>query len=192
MSTGVREITGITLDDDSYTVEQSLVRNKYKAMDARGNVVLRGKQKMFKMKESFPFTDGDGNDVFSVEAGGIVDVAGNYTLTDAATGEPVVVLDNDYSLLQDTWRIRDPETEALIARIDSRGALVTLARNNIPFGELIPHKYEITDADGSHVGNIDGQLGLKDRYEITIDDASSVPKEAIVAAAMVIDAIQGN
>jgi uncharacterized protein YxjI len=192
MSTGVREITGITLDDDSYTVEQSLVRNKYKAMDARGNVVLRGKQKMFKMKESFPFTDGDGNDVFSVEAGGIVDVAGNYTLTDAATGEPVVVLDNDYSLLQDTWRIRDPDTEALIARIDSRGALVTLARNNIPFGELIPHKYEITDADGSHVGNIDGQLGLKDRYEITIDDASSVPKEAIVAAAMVIDAIQGN
>ncbi|MFB6244549.1 MAG: LURP-one-related/scramblase family protein, partial [Halobaculum sp.] len=165
---------------------------KYKAMDARGNVVLRGKQKMFKMKESFPFTDGDGNDVFSVEAGGIVDVAGNYTLTDAATGEPVVVLDNDYSLLQDTWRIRDPDTEALIARIDSRGALVTLARNNIPFGELIPHKYEITDADGSHVGNIDGQLGLKDRYEITIDDASSVPKEAIVAAAMVIDAIQGN
>jgi uncharacterized protein YxjI len=147
---------------------------------------------MFKMKEAFPFTDGDGNDVFSVEAGGIMDVAGNYTLTDAATDEPVVVLDNDFSLLQDTWRVRDPDTEALIASIDSRGALVTLARNNIPFGELIPHKYEITDADGGHVGNIDGQFSLKDRYEITIDDASSVPKEAIVAAAMVIDAIQGN
>jgi uncharacterized protein YxjI len=192
MPTEVREITGITLDDDSYTVEQSLVRNKYKAMDSAGNVVLRGKQKLFKMKEAFPFTDGDGNDAFSVEAGSIMDVAGNYTLTDAATGEPVVVLDNDFSLLQDTWRVRDPDTEAVIARIDSRGALVTLARNNIPFGQWIPHKYEITDADGGHVGNIDGQFSLKDRYEITIDDASSVPKEAIVAAAMVIDAIQGN
>ncbi|PSQ35467.1 hypothetical protein BRD05_04945, partial [Halobacteriales archaeon QS_9_70_65] len=65
-------------------------------------------------------------------------------------------------------------------------------RNNLPLGELIPHKYEITDADGGHVGRIEGQLSVRDRYEITIDDASSVPKEAVVAAAMVIDAIQGN
>jgi hypothetical protein len=33
---------------------------------------------------------------------------------------------------------------------------------------------------------------LKDRYEVTIDDASRVPKEPILAAAMVIDAIQNN
>jgi uncharacterized protein YxjI len=189
---GNYDISRLRLAGDQFTVEQSLVRNKYKAMDSSGNVVLRGKQKMFKMKESFPFTDGDGTDVFSVEAGGIMDVAGNYTLVDAATERPVVVLDNDYSILQDTWRVRDPETEALLARIDSRGALVTLARNNLPFGQLIPHKYEITDADGDHVGNIDGQFSMRDRYEITIDDASDVPKEAIVAAAMVIDAIQGN
>jgi hypothetical protein len=68
-----------------------------------------------------------------------------------------------------------------------------LARNLIPyFGPLIPHKYEISDADGNHVGNIEGQFSIKDRYEITIDDASNVPKEAVVAGAMVIDAIQGN
>jgi uncharacterized protein YxjI len=190
--TGEYDISRLRLDGDSYTVEQSLVRNKYKAMDEAGTVVLRGKQKMFKMKEEFPFTDGDGTDVFSVKAGGIMDVAGNYTLFDAETDEAVVVLDNDFSIFQDTWRVRDPDTEALLATIESRGALVTLARNNLPFGQLIPHKYEITDADGDHVGNIDGQFSLKDRYEITVDDATDVPKEAVVAAAMVIDAIQGN
>ncbi|MFB6160654.1 MAG: LURP-one-related/scramblase family protein [Haloferacaceae archaeon] len=186
------DIEGVDLSDDEYTVEQSLVRNKYAASDAAGNTVLRGKQKMFRMKEQFPFTDADGNEVFEVKAGGVIDVAGNYVLTDARTGENLVVLDNDLSILQDTWRIRDAGTEATLAEINSRGALVTLARNNLPFGGLIPHKYEITDPDGAHVGSIEGEVSLRDRYRITIDDASAVPREPVVAAAMVIDAIQGN
>ncbi|WP_121821722.1 LURP-one-related/scramblase family protein [Halostella salina] len=186
------DISGIDLTDDRYTVDQSLVRNKYKATDAAGNVVLRGKQKMFKMKEEFPFVDADGEDVFTVKAGGIIDVAGNYVLTDSRTGEDLVVLDNDYSIFQDTWTIRDADTEESLAKITSRGAMTTLARNLLPFGEIIPHKYEITDRNGDHVGNIDGQLSLRDTYEIVIDDTSDVPKEPIVAAAMVIDSIQDH
>ncbi|WP_435344442.1 LURP-one-related/scramblase family protein [Haloarchaeobius sp. HRN-SO-5] len=186
------DIQGVDLSDDRYRVVQSLIRNKYEASDSSGRTVLKGKQKLFKMKEEFPFTDGDGSEVFTVKAGGVFDVAGNYMLTDAQTGEDLVVLDNDFSIMQDTWRVRDAQTEEVLARIDSRGAAVTLARNYIPFGEWIPHKYEITDADGDHVGNIDGQFSLRDEYEIVIDDASDVPKEPIVAAAMVIDAIQGN
>ena len=189
---GSYDIQGIELTDDNYVVEQSLIRNKYKAMDKGGNVVVRGKQKMFKLKEEFPFVDAQDDEAFTVKAGGMLDVAGNYVLSDAQTGEELVILDNDYSIFQDTWRIRDARTEAKIAEINSQGALVTVARNVVPFGGWIPHKYEITDVDGRHVGNIDGQFSLKDRYEITIDDASSVPKEAIIAAAMVIDAIQGN
>ncbi|WP_255151918.1 LURP-one-related/scramblase family protein [Halorarius halobius] len=186
------DISGIELTDDSYTVDQSLIRNKYKATDSAGNVVLRGKQKMFKLKEEFPFTDGDDTDVFTVKAGGIIDVAGDYVLSDAQTGEELVILDNDYSLLQDTWTIRDADDERALAKIDSRGAMMTLARNLLPFGYLIPHKYEITDTDGDHVGSIEGQFSLRDTYEITLDDTSDVPKEPVVAAAMVIDAIQGN
>jgi uncharacterized protein YxjI len=185
------DITGLELADDTYEVIQSLIRNKYKATDASGNVVLRGKQGLFKAKEEFPFVDGDGEPVFTVKASGIIDIAGNYALIDEQTGEEVVDLDNDFSIFQDTWTIRDPEGEAL-AEINSRGALVTLARANLPLGELIPHKYEITEPDGSHVGSIDGQFSFRDRYTITIDDASNVPKEVVIAAAMVIDAIQNN
>ena len=186
------DISGVDLSDDRYVVEQSLIRNKYRALDAASNTVLKGKQKMLKMKEEFPFTDADGDEVFTVKAGGIIDVAGNYVLSDARTGEDLVILDNDYSLFQDTWKIRDARTEAKLAEINSRGALVTLARHYVPFGGWIPHKYEITGLDGKHVGNISGQFSLRDRYEITIDDASTVPREPVVAAAMVIDAIQGN
>jgi len=184
--------SALDLDDSRYTVEQSLVRNKYAAYDGNGDLVLRAKQKLFKLKEEFPFVDADGNEVFTVKAGSILDVAGNYAIVDAETGDRVAILDNDYSILQDTWTIRDGETEAALAKITSRGALVTLARNLLPFGELIPHKYEITDANGAHVGRIEGQLSLRDKYDIVIDDASDVPRDAVVAAAMVIDAIQGN
>lgn len=187
------DIAGIDLSDDRYTVEQSLVRNKYVALDASGNTVLKGKQKLFRLKEAFPFTDADGNDVFTVKASGIIDVAGDYLLSDSRTGDDLVVLDNDFSIFRDRWTIRDADTGSRIAEITSRGALTTIARNRLPFGEWIPHEYEITDADGDHVGSIHGKLfSLRDRYEITIDDASSVPKEPVVAAAMVLDAIQGN
>ncbi|MDL5363184.1 hypothetical protein [Halalkalicoccus sp. NIPERK01] len=185
-------ITGIELTDDQYTVEQSLFRNKYTVRDAAGTTVLKGKQKMLKMKEEFPFVDANGKTVFTVKASGIIDVAGDYLLTDSRTGDEFVILDNDYSLLQDTWTVRDSETGAPLAKITSRGALATLARNKLSLGGLIQHKYEITDADGAHVGTIRGKLSLRDRYEITIDDASTVPKESIIAAAIVIDAIQGN
>jgi uncharacterized protein YxjI len=187
-----RDIAAVDLTEDEYVVEQNLIRNKYRAYDADGDVVLKGKQELFRMKEEFPFLDADGEDAFTVQAGGIIDIAGNYVITDDRTGEDVVVLDNDLSIFQDTWRIRDAETEDELARIDSRGALFTLARQLLPFGEVIPHKYEITDASGGHVGRIEGELALKDRYQISLDDASDVPTEPVVAAAMVIDAIQGN
>lgn len=186
------DIEGIDLSDDRYTVEQSLIRNKYKATDGDDNTVLRGKQKLFKMKEEFPFVDADGNDVFSVKASGIIDIAGNYVLTDTRSGNDIVVLDNDFSIFQDEWTIRDIDSGVTLATITSRGALVTLARHYLPFGGWIPHEYEITDENGSHVGSIDGQFSLRDRYEIVIDDATNVPREPVVAAAMVVDAIQGN
>jgi hypothetical protein len=47
---GDYDIARLDLSDDSYVVVQSLIRNKYRAEDSRGNVVLRGKQKMFTLK----------------------------------------------------------------------------------------------------------------------------------------------
>lgn len=185
-------ITALDFTDTEYTVEQSFVRNKYKAVNSDGETVLKGKQKLFKAKEEFPFTDADGNDAFTVKAGRIIDIAANYSLIDSQTGDEIAILDNDFSIFQDTWKIRDVEDQSVIAEINSRGALVTLAREKIPFGGLIPHKYEITDANGNHVGSIDGQFSFRDRYDISIDDARTVPKETVLAAAMVIDSIQAH
>lgn len=188
------DIGGIDLPDDHYTVEQNLVRKKYEALDEDGNTVLKGKQKTFKLKEEFPFVNENGEEVFTVKAQQIRDYEGQYVLTDALSGEDIVVLDHEYSLLEQitgaSWTIRDPETDAKLAEITSR-KFVGLFRTGL-LGNLIPHRYEITDADDGHVGTITGELSMKDRYEVKIEDASSVPREPIVATAMVIDAIEGN
>lgn len=191
---GEYDIEGLDLSSDHYTIEQNLVRNKYTAMDESGNTVLRGKQKTFKLKEEFPFVNENGEDVFSINAQQIRDYEGQYVLTEAQSGEDIVVLDHEYSILEQitgaSWAIRDPETDTELAEISSR-KFVGLFRAGL-LGNLIPHRYEITDSDGGHIGTISGELSMKDRYDIDIEDTSSVPREPIVASAMVIDAIEGN
>ncbi|WP_423995390.1 LURP-one-related/scramblase family protein [Halorubrum trapanicum] len=186
------DISTVDLSDDRYEVKQSLVRNKYTVRDSAGNVVLRGKQKMFKLKEEFPFVTGDGEDAFSVKAGGIIDVGGNYAIVDAGTGEEVVVLDEDYSLFVENWTIRDPDTGEALATIESKNKLLSGLRHLVGAANLIPNKYEIFDADGGHVGDIEGQFSMRDAYTVTVDDASDVPKEAVVAAACILDALENQ
>jgi uncharacterized protein YxjI len=186
------DISTVDLDDDRYEVKQSMIRNKYVVRDSDGDVVLRGKQKMFKMKEEFPFVTGDDEDAFSVKAGSILDVGGNYTITDSGTGEEVVVLDEDYSLFVENWTIRDPDTGEALATIKSKNKLLSALRHLFSAANLVPNKYEIFDADGDHVGDIEGKFSMRDAYTVTIDDASDVPKEAVIASACILDALENK
>ena len=186
------DISTVDLADDRYEVKQSAIRNKYAVRDSAGDVVLRGKQKMFKLKEEFPFVTGDGEDAFTVKAGGIMDVAGSYAIRDAGTGEEVGVLDEEFSLFVENWTIRDPETGAPLATIRSKNKLLSALRHLVGLANLVPNKYEIFDADGGHVGDIEGKFSLRDAYTVTIDDASDVPKEAVVAAACILDALENK
>jgi len=191
-ASGAYEFSRISLDDDQYEVEQSLVRNKYAVRNTAGEVVLRGKQKMFKMKEEFPFVDADDREVFTVKAGGIMDVAGNYAVNDAETGETVVVLDEDLSLFAETWTIRDPDSGTVLATIETRSKPLAALRHTVSLANLIPNKYDIFDADGSPVGAIEGQFSLRDTYTVSVDADGDVPREAVLAAACVLDALENQ
>lgn len=186
------DISTVDLNDDHYEVKQSAIRNKYAVRDGAGKVVLRAKQKMFKIKEEFPFVTGDGQDAFTVKAGGIMDVAGNYTIRDAGTDEEVVVLDEDLSLLVENWTIRNPDTGEALATIQSKSKLLSALRHLSSAANLFSNKYEIFDADGDHVGDIEGKFSLRDTYTVSIDDASDIPKEAVIASACILDALENK
>jgi uncharacterized protein YxjI len=190
------EITALNLSGSQYTVEQTGTdknfQPEYEARDITGDTIFRCTHQMYEGNDTFPFLDTDGTELFTVEASGNWDIAGDYLLTDSQTGEELVVLDNDFSLFQDTWRIRDAEDESVLAEINSRGALFTVGRKLLPVGQWIGHTFEITDAEGTAVGTIESGFAVFDQYEITISDSSSVPIDPIVAGTVVIDAIQGN
>jgi uncharacterized protein YxjI len=194
-TTGGGPIKGIDLSDDEYRVVQSLIRNKYSVYDDEGDLLLKAKQKLFRMKEEFPFTDPEGNVVFRVKAEGILDISGDYVIVDEATGDPVVILDKNFTLLKHTWEVRDPGNGGLLATIESRGAAVELLRS-IPYlsivTSLIPHKYTIEDHEGDALGTIEGQLSMRDTYDISLSNAPADAREALVASAIAIDALEGN
>ena len=121
-----------------------------------------------------------------------MDVAGAYTLVDDGTDQAVVVLDETFSLFTEQWTIRDPETEAPLATIESKSPLLAAARHLVSAANVVPNAYEICDPTGAHVGSIDGQFSLRDTHSVTIDDASGVPREAVVAAACVLDALENR
>jgi uncharacterized protein YxjI len=192
------ELSAIDLSGSQYTVEQTgrdkNFRPEYEARDAAGDTIFRTTYQMYEGKDEFPFVDADGTEIGLVKAIDTWDIAGDYLLTDSHTDEELIILDNDLSLLQDTWRLRDVDDRSLLAEINSRGALITIARKLLPAGQGIAHKYDITDSEGNPVGSIEGEFALFDfdQYEITLTDTSSVPTEPVVIAAIVIDAIQGN
>jgi len=190
------EIAALALSGSQYTVEQTGTdknfQPEYEARDVTGDTIFRCTHQMYEGNDTFPFLDTDGTELFTVKASGKWDVAGDYLLTDSQTGEDLVVLDNDLSLFQDTWGIRDAGDGSLLAEINSRGALFTVGRKLLPVGQWIGHKFEITDAEGTTVGTIESGFAMFDQYEITISDSSSVPIDPIVAGTVVIDAIQGN
>jgi uncharacterized protein YxjI len=192
------ELSAIDLSGSQYTVEQTgrdkNFRPEYEARDVAGDTIFRTTYQMYEGKDEFPFIDADGTEIGLVKAIDTWDIAGDYLLTDSHTDEELIILDNDLSLLQDTWRLRDVDDRSLLAEINSRGALITIARKLLPAGQGIAHKYDITDSEGNPVGSIEGEFALFDfdQYEITLTDTSSVPTEPVVIAAIIIDAIQGN
>ena len=174
-----------------FKVVQSLIRNKYDIYNSDDELILKAKQKMFRMKEEFPFVDPEGETVFTVKAAKVLDIAGDYAIFDGEDGDKIGLLTKKFSFLKHIWHVRDPETEEKWATIESRSALLELLRSISDILSFIPHKYTINSED-KEIGRIEGKFSLKDTYSIELKEEKLPHKEAILAAAIAIDALEGN
>lgn len=182
------------LTDDRYRVEQALVRNKYTVYDRNDEPVLKGKQKLLKLKEEFPFIrpDGDWEDpIFTVRAKKILDVAGDYEIIDERTDEVVLVLDKRFTLFHHKWVVRAPDG-TILAKAASTSKFLDFLRSISSLFGLIPYTYKIETHDGEPVGEIKEHFSFRDKYDIKIHDAHGAPKAGLVVAAIVIDALEGQ
>lgn len=180
----------IRLTDDAYTVRQKLIRNKYRVYDARGSEVLRAKQKLFRIKEDFAFTTPDGTPVFNIKAQNLLDIAGDYTLIDAETGDAVAVLHKDFTWVEHRWTIKDPDGNEL-AVIHSRNKVLNALRAISGLFSIVPHRYDIETPDGQQIGVIEGKFKFfYDTYVVKVAEQAQLPRELVVAAGIAIDALE--
>lgn len=192
-------VSGLDLAGDSYTIKQRLLFNRYHIYDSSQELILKAKQKMFRLKEDIPFMDAEDNVVFRAKAESVIDAGGDYTLTDESSGDPIAVLDRKYTLFRHRWRIRDPETEELLAKVRSEDQTVELVRwigGIIPyvpniFG-IVPHSYEFVDRNENQMARLEGRFSFRDIYDLEVEDSERVPREALVASAIAIDALESN
>lgn len=83
-------------------------------------------------------------------------VRNKYEAPDAE-GETVLRGDHKMFEWEDGFQFTDAEDRSVIAEMNSREAIVTLAPTVLPIGGPIPHTYEIADESGKRVGSGEGQ-----------------------------------
>ncbi len=183
--TDVNSIGGVDLSKETYRVEQSLVRDHYEVYDGDGELLLRAARK-FQPHRTVPFVDTDGREVFSIEPGNVDD---DFFIMPADSDSPLAILERNTTLLQRAWNIRHGSNERLVASIESREAVVEFFRYYVPLLGVLPHTYIIKDADGKEIGTLSGQLTLSDSYELDVETPENIDREALVAAAISVDAL---
>ncbi len=181
------DIKGVELEDNHYVIKQSLYRNKYRVEDKSGNTVLKTKQKLFKVKEEFPFTDNNDNTVFRIKAQNLMDIAGDYALIDEETGETFATLEKKFTFFKHDWKVKDSEGQE-IARIESQSFGLEVLRSFVGILNLIPQKYDISRGE-KKIGSLNGRFKLRDVYDLKFDEKVSEP---LIAAAIAVDALEHN
>jgi uncharacterized protein YxjI len=57
---------------------------------------------------------------------------------------------------------------------------------------LLPHSYAISTPSGERIGTIKEEFTLRDVYTVELGNTGDAPREAILAAAIAIDALEEN
>jgi uncharacterized protein YxjI len=179
-------------NSDQYEIRQKLMSfgNKYTVYE-NGEQILDSGQKKLKLKEDFRFKDADGNPVLKVTTDQILDVAASYTVVDERTDETVGALQRNFTFFSHEWEIIDSNNK-VVGTLTEDNMIMALARRFV--SELLPFRYKIVSQQGKKLGTLNGQFSLRDKYTLDLsdDDEKELDRRLGVAAAVLIDAIEGN
>lgn len=195
-----RSSSSTSLRDNYYRIRQQLLLNRYSIYDKNDNKVLKAKSKILSLKTNIPFMNpDDGENVFRVISSRLLNISNNYNVRDERNGEVMAVLDRKRTLLNQVWRIRDPQDSSIVATIKNDSTVLQFLRTY--FGlipvipnifALVPHKYSVTDVDNNKIGELEGELSIRDEYQLNLQDSGQLEREDMIASIIAIDALEGN
>jgi uncharacterized protein YxjI len=156
-----------------------------------GELVAFAQQKRMAFKEQVTLYADDTKQqpVLSFKARQVMDFRANYDVMDAA-GQPIGVFRKDFkqSLLRSTWVLEQPGYRTAVGQ--ERSPLVAILRRFVDSLSWLPYHFDFT-ADGSPVFSVVKKWGLRDRYEVTIEDPQ-FDRRLVIAMAIGLDALQSR
>lgn len=192
-------IPGLDLTDSFYKIKQSFILRRYSVLDQNSEKVLKARNKILSIKTKIPFKiPGEDEHLFKVESERLFNISNNYNL-EKQDGTKLAVIDRKRTIFNQVWRVRDPQDNSIAAKIKTASQAVMAVRiigSRIPLlgilTSIIPHTYEIEDNNGQKIGELEGELSIRDKYDLKLQDSGNLDRESMIAAVISIDAIEGQ
>ena len=180
-------------DADRYTVKGTLLSlgKQYTVYEGE-TPILSATRERFRLVEGFDLAASDGSAVIRVTTDRLPDVDATYTVVDSRVGEVVGALRHDWrSAFRHHWDLLDADGER-VATVEEDSPLLALARRKLT--SLIPCNYDVVGAAGDRLGRISGRLTNRHAYGLDLgaDRTGVVDPRLVIAAAVVIDAVEGT
>lgn len=193
-------IPDLDLTDSYYKIRQRLLLRRYSVYDQNNNKVLKAKKKLLSLKTDIPFSKPEGEEpIFRVISERLLNLSKNFEVKNEQNDETLAVLHRKRTLLNQVWRIRDPDDNSTVATIQNDNTMLQFLRTYggmIPLVPnlfaLIPHTYNVTDINDQKIGQLEGQLSIRDIYELNLQDSGQLDRESMIASIIAIDALEGN
>lgn len=187
-----------------FQVHQRLTafQNRYEVRAPDGRLLAFVEQKRLALKEHLTaWADEDKSAVvFTIRALTVIDLGGRYLVEDAE-GRMIGGLEKLFgrSLVRSSWRVTTSAAE-LVATVEERSLIVALWRRIIGFVpvvgdllELVPVRFhfDLRAPDGRPLGSLTRRFGLRDRYDLHLDDpGATLDRRLAMALGVALDALQ--
>jgi len=160
--------------------------------DENGDVVFYSKQKAFKLKENFRIyaDEGQTKELLTINTPQILDIGATYNVQDVTTGEAVGALRRKglTSVIKDEWTFLSKEGQEIGKLTETSMISALLSR----FINLVPQTYVVL-TNAIEVARIKQHFNpFVLRYTMTISDENSVDPRLLIAAGILLAAIEGR
>lgn len=173
----------------------TLLGAKFHVYDPEGNLVGFSKQKAFKLKEDIRiFTDESmTQERVAIKARSIIDFSAAYDVVDSKSGNRLGTLRRKgmASFLRDSWVVLDAQ-EREVGKIQEDSMGLALVRRFLL--NLIPQVFHFREEDGGEdFAEFRTHFNpFVHRMTVTIHDACPVPTPLVLAAGILLAAIEGR
>ncbi|HEY0010980.1 MAG TPA: hypothetical protein VGB97_03685 [Candidatus Paceibacterota bacterium] len=189
-----------SIKGNRFTISQQFTAlvNRFDIHDDTGSPIGFAEQKRFNLREQVSvWKDASKDEVlFSIAAEKVFDIHGKYLVSDG-NGQQVGYIQKLFveSLLRSTWAVYRMDDTLLFTAVE-RNLIVALVRRLGAFvpvvGELLeqlPFGFDFIK-DGEPAGYHRRKRGLRDQYEIAVEEGVDVDRRVLIALGILLDILQ--